>query len=478
MGAPSEVVPATPGGSVGPITYADQPSRSPWIAQVGPRPTPRPLRADTSADVVIVGAGIAGIATAFFTLRDTTRSVLLLERDQVAFGGATGRNAGQLTTYFERPLASIAEEFGEDRAVEAQAAFDAAHDLLDLLVAESAATVRVERFDGHMGMRNRNHLLVHLANNAVRARGGIPTERIRVSSEAPFLPDLPPDLAGLVEVVRPDEIREVLEIDDDRYLAVLSDRKGCANSGLLVTQVLAYLETAYPDRFQYHDRSPVGRVVVGADGVRLALSDADVLIGGSHVVLCTNGFVDHVVEDAAGHPIELHPDQHVAGTIGFMTAFLEPQPRAAAAFSYIRNVSVGSGEAPYVYVTRRTYDLPDGSSPTLTAMGGPEWPIEPPWEATAPFPGSLLATMDNEVRPFAQPSRAPGQAYDFAWHGLMGYMPGRIRVIGAHPAHPSLLYNLGCNGVGFLPSLHGGRQVARLLAGDRLAPSIFDPRTP
>jgi glycine/D-amino acid oxidase-like deaminating enzyme len=84
--------------------------------------------------------------------------------------------------------------------------------------------------------------------------------------------------------------------------------------------------------------------------------------------------------------------------------------------------------------------------------------------------------MDAEVRPFAQPARPPGRPYDFAWHGLMGYMDGRIRVIGAHPRHPELLYNLGCNGVGFLPSIHGGDKVARLLGGRSEPASIFDPR--
>jgi glycine/D-amino acid oxidase-like deaminating enzyme len=84
--------------------------------------------------------------------------------------------------------------------------------------------------------------------------------------------------------------------------------------------------------------------------------------------------------------------------------------------------------------------------------------------------------MDAEVRPFAQPARPPGRPYDFAWHGLMGYMDGMVRVIGPHPGRPSLLYNLGCNGVGFLPSIHGGEKVARLLRGDALPASIFDPR--
>jgi glycine/D-amino acid oxidase-like deaminating enzyme len=84
--------------------------------------------------------------------------------------------------------------------------------------------------------------------------------------------------------------------------------------------------------------------------------------------------------------------------------------------------------------------------------------------------------MDELIRPFAQPARPPGHPYDFQWHGLMGYSEGGVRVIGAHPGHPALLYNLGCNGVGFLPSIYGGQRVARILAGEQVSPSIFDPR--
>src|SRR3954453_22149172 len=136
--------------------YGDQPNRSPWIAQLAADGPPQPLVADASADVVVVGAGIAGVATAFFVLRTTPHSVLLIERDRVA-RGATGRNAGQMTTYFERPLSDIADDFGAERAVEAQRGFDGAHDLLDLMVAETRAPVRVERFVGHMGMFNLHH---------------------------------------------------------------------------------------------------------------------------------------------------------------------------------------------------------------------------------------------------------------------------------------------------------------------------------
>jgi glycine/D-amino acid oxidase-like deaminating enzyme len=467
--------PASPAAD-GATTYPDLPSRSPWIAQLEPLGPARPLDADATADVAIVGAGIAGLATAFWTLRDSDRSVLLVERDRIA-SGATGRNAGQLTTYFERPLASIAQQFGEGLAVEGQRALDQAHELLDLMAAETEASVRIERFDGHMGMYSLNHVLVHLRNNLVRRPGGLRQERCVISEDADFLADIPAELGPLYSVVPQAEVRALLETDDDRYRAVLSDRKGCANSGVLVQQVLAYLERAFPRRFRYVDRTPIQRLVVqsGDGGVRLH-TDAGRMIDADRVVLCTNGFTSHHVEEASGAPIELHEEQRVVGTIGFMAAFVEERARPPAAFSYIRNAEIG-GSVPYVYVTRRTYDRP-ADTVTLTCMGGPEWPYEGEWRDDLPFPGSLLETMDAEVRPFAQPARPAGLPYDFQWHGLMGYMPGRVRIIGPHPDHPALLYNLGCNGVGFLPSIHGGREVARVLAGERLAPSIFDPRRP
>jgi glycine/D-amino acid oxidase-like deaminating enzyme len=462
---------AAPDEAHAPVSYQDLPARSPWIAQLAPDGPPRPLDGDATTDVAIVGAGIAGVATAFFTLRSTDLEVMLIERDRVA-RGATGRNAGQLTTYFERPLEDIAREFGDDLAIEGQRAFDGAHDLLDLMAAEAGADVRIERFTGHLGMFSLNHVLVHLRNNAVRRRGGLRLEPCLVSEDADFRSEIPPELASLYEIVPQSRIRALLETDDDRYRAVLSDQKGCANSGALVQQVLGYLERTYGDRLRYVDQTPVDRVVVGGRGVRLHARTK--VVRANRAVLCTNGFTDHAVEDTRGNRVELHPLQRVVGTIGFMAAFFEDRPRPPAAMSYIRNAEIG-GATPYVYVTRRTYDRPDGAA-TLTCMGGPEWPIEGTWSADLPFPGPLLAEMDAEVRPFAQPARPPGRPYDFQWHGLMGYMDGRIRVIGAHPRHPRLLYNLGCNGVGFLPSIHGGRQIARILAGERLPRSIFEPR--
>ncbi len=454
--------------------YVDQPNRSPWIAQLEPDGPPRPLEHDVEADVVVVGAGIAGIGTAFFVLRETPYSVVLLERDRVG-RGASGRNAGQLTTYFERPLCAIAEEFGGALAAEAQRGFEDAHDLLDLMIAESGATVRVERFTGHMGMFNAHQVDTHLRCLLVREQHGLAQQTCVVSEDAEFLPAISDELAPLYSVVSQAQVRDLLEIDDDRYRAVLSARAGCANSGQLCQQTLAHLERRFAARFTYADCTNVERVTVTDAGAAVEAGTGR-RVTGRHIVMCTNGFVDHTIQDERGREIRLADDQVITGDVAHMIAFAEEQPRPAGAFSYIRNITIGDDAAPYAYVTRRTYDRA-GDTVTLTCMGGPEYHgAEGEYELDAPFPGSLLETMDTLVRPLAQPRRAAGQPYDFHWHGPMGYNDSGVRVVGAHPRAGRLLYNLGCNGVGFLPSIHGGNRIARLLGGGSLSPSIFDPR--
>ena len=452
--------------------YLDQPTRSPWLAQVNWAAPSQPLDADGVVDVVVVGAGIAGVAATFFILRNTNKRVLLVERDRVA-SGATARNAGQLTTYFERPLASIADEFGVEQAVEAQRELDGAHDLLDVIVDEAGASLRIERFMGHMGMFNLNHVQVHLRNNLIRREGGWRAGECVIAEDVDFLGEIPAGFDGLYEVVPRARVRELLEIDDDRYCAVLSDLAGCANSCLLSVQVLDGLLRRYPDRLRFVERTPVTTITVGDDRAHVRAGGHQVSAG--HVVLCTNGFVDHVVQDASGLPVRLAPDQEITGLVGHMVAYAEDRAREPAAMSYIRNATIG-GERGYIYVTRRTYDRTDDMV-TLTCMGGPQHPLDPrTWDPDAPFPGELIAEMDNDVRPLANSLRPSGQPYDFHWHGLMGYNDCGIRVVGAHPRHPSLLYNVGCNGVGFLPSIFGGQRVSQLLAGLRLPPSVFDPR--
>ena len=85
--------------------------------------------------------------------------------------------------------------------------------------------------------------------------------------------------------------------------------------------MLAHLEQRYPERFRYVDHTGVDRVVVGED--RVVVHARGHAVTSSQVVLCTNGFVDHVVADQAGAPIRLAADQRVIGRVAYMTAFVD-----------------------------------------------------------------------------------------------------------------------------------------------------------
>ncbi len=448
----------------------DLPTRSPWIEQLRHDDPPRPLDRDLVADVAVVGAGIAGASTAFFLLRETDRTVALIERGTVGHG-ATGHNAGQLATYFERPLFDLVDEYGIDLAIDAQRGLDGTWDLIELMAAECGSPQRLDRFTGNMGMFELNHVLVHLRHSALRRDHALVVPECLVSERAPFLTDIPDDLSDLYTVVPDALIRDALGPGTDRYCAVLCGQIGAANGALLVQHVIDHLLRTFPDRFVYADHTKVEHIALHAD-------HADLTANGHHaraerVVLCTNGFLDHVLENLAGESLDHTVHHQLIGTKGYMTGVVEPGVRPPNAYSFIRNEHIGDDEVPYVYVTRRPWD----DDQMLVVFGGPEEELDDvtTYEADGGFPAWVVDEFETEVAPLAYPQHEPGGPFDFRWHGLMGYTTSRLRLIGPEPRNPVLLYNLGCNGVGFMPSIYGGHRIARLLAGDELGPSLFDP---
>lgn len=66
-----------------------------WVASAGaPPPDDGPVAGDVDADVVIVGAGFTGLATALFLAREHGIKAVVLEANQTAWG-CTSRNGGQ-----------------------------------------------------------------------------------------------------------------------------------------------------------------------------------------------------------------------------------------------------------------------------------------------------------------------------------------------------------------------------------------------
>ena len=87
------------------------------------------------------------------------------------------------------------------------------------------------------------------------------------------------------------------------------------------------------------------------------------------------------------------------------------------------------------------------------------------------YPEYAMDIIDHFIHTIYDPSREARAEYAFTWHGLMGYTTNGIR-IGPRPQNEVLLYRLGCNGVGILPSIMGGRKIAAH-CGEKIPPSIL-----
>jgi glycine/D-amino acid oxidase-like deaminating enzyme len=85
-----------------------------WLDEVATDLHP-PLIEDTTADVAIVGAGIAGIATAYHLARAGVRPIVLEAR--AVAEAASGRNAGFLLAGVAENFVAASRRYGDDRAL-------------------------------------------------------------------------------------------------------------------------------------------------------------------------------------------------------------------------------------------------------------------------------------------------------------------------------------------------------------------------
>ncbi len=454
------------------------PNHSPWISQLRRTRPVTPLEDDLVADVVIVGGGIAGIMTAFFTLRDTDHSVLLLEADKVAHG-ATGHNAGQLATYFERSFATLVQEFGLALASDGQRAVEDAWMLLDEVLREARLTTPIHKFTGYAGVSTLPQLIEHLEDNRLRRLGGLTGERITVSREWDGLSSIPAQFEGLYELAERDDVLVLLETKQEEYIAAIASAKGCANSALLAEEITGYLLITHPERFRLHEGTAVTQVCLREEGVLLRTESKT--IEASRVVLATNGFENFSIQNEHGPDIDTAFHHDVRGRIGYMAGYLEPLASTATAISYYPKPAHAQSDPtgdPYFYLTRRPHEHEGSDAWSLVCAGGPDKVL--PNLALYSRAHGCDEEMREEIDAFLSrgyrlyPSDSTN--YAFCWHGLMGYTPNRVRRVGVEPHNKTLLYNLGCNGVGLLPSIMGGARIAKILGGVALSPSIFDPR--
>lgn len=451
-------------------------NHSPWLHQLERSRPAKHLDRNIATEVAIVGGGIAGVATAYFLLKNTDCEVTMIEAHQVAHG-ATGHNAGQIASYFERPFRELVAEFGLERAAKAELSMHGAWGLLEEMYQEAGVLTPLATFDGYAGCRSLEHLQANLINNKHRAKAGIPLERLFIARDTDHRFDFLREYEGLYEFAKHQDVLDWLQTSDSSYIAALSSKKGCVNSAHFCEEVIAHLLQGYQGRFEVIEHTPVSRIRLRKESAQLLSGDHTVWA--HRVVLCTNGFENIQISNEVGEDVDAKFHDMVRGTIGYMVGFMERSNKPPSAISYLLNSAKHDepfADEPYYYLTRREHPAGAGKGKKLVCVGGPEVLLDDTtsYAKDHPYPQETEERFDSFLQSHGLKKGKDG--YQYRWHGLMGYTDSGVRCVGPEPRNPVLMYNLGCNGIGILSSIYGGQRIAQHVRGDDVLPSIFDPQ--
>jgi glycine/D-amino acid oxidase-like deaminating enzyme/nitrite reductase/ring-hydroxylating ferredoxin subunit len=127
--------------------HSREQTSSVWM-QTTQVPLQQPLRADTHADVCVVGAGIAGMTTAYLLTR-AGRSVVVLDDGPIA-GGQTQRTTAHLSNAIDDRIFEVERVHGAEGARLAVESHGAAIDRIEAIVRDEAIDCAFRRLDGYL----------------------------------------------------------------------------------------------------------------------------------------------------------------------------------------------------------------------------------------------------------------------------------------------------------------------------------------
>ncbi|MCC9165562.1 FAD-dependent oxidoreductase [Pontibacter harenae] len=123
-----------------------------WVEGIE-MPATHPLRTNVTCDVCVVGAGIAGITTAYLLAKEG-KHVVVVEAKQIA-GGETGRTTAHLAHALDDGFPNLISKFGEEGARQAVLSHRAAIDKIEAIAKDEGIDCDFVRVDGYMFANNK-----------------------------------------------------------------------------------------------------------------------------------------------------------------------------------------------------------------------------------------------------------------------------------------------------------------------------------
>ena len=445
-------------------------NNSPWLTQLRNERSVLPLQKDAAVDLVIVGGGIAGITTLFFLLKYTHKKIILIEANKIAHG-ATGHNAGQVVAEFEKPLSEIIHEHGLKKAMAGLAAVEAAWDLTNEIFDDTKLDVPFKELIGYGGYALFEQLFDELETEYIKSTHGMITFPVMLARESGWMKKIPEKYKSLCIEVDQAVIDGVLEVPGSNFHGVLAHKAAVMNSALFTERLAEWCLEHYGDRCHIFENTFVHGIELALERPKVITNDA--VVTADHVILCTNGFENFYIHDKQSLAIDTKFHHELHGVVGYMTGFVSlKQMDPFANYYYPKELAHASD--PYYYVTRRAFTEGDHDS-TLMIVGGPEIRLQNREIYYREF--DVAENYHDDAVTFTRNNFVMDDIQEkFFWHGLMGYTTSGVRLVGPEPLDERLMYNLGCNGIGILPSIMGARKITDHINGEKLEPTIFDPK--
>src|SRR5881227_1080439 len=121
-----------------------------WAATAD-SPSESTLSKDTSANICIIGAGIAGLTSAYL-LAQAGKAVVVLDDGPIG-GGMTARTTAHLTNALDDRFYELERLFGEEGSRLAAQSHTAAIDQIEAIVRREELDCEFERLDGYLFYR-------------------------------------------------------------------------------------------------------------------------------------------------------------------------------------------------------------------------------------------------------------------------------------------------------------------------------------
>lgn len=155
-----------------------------WVA-TGEEAPREPLRQDLRADVCVVGAGVAGLTTAYLLARDG-RSVILLERGITVASGETRHTTAHLSNAMDDRFVELERIHGREGARLAAESHGAAITRIEEIVADEDIACDFDRVDGYLFQPPGRPVSELSEELAVARRAGVTVEQIARAPIADF----------------------------------------------------------------------------------------------------------------------------------------------------------------------------------------------------------------------------------------------------------------------------------------------------